>query len=51
MLVSNPSLTEATAYLAYLGGIGAYVFSRKQSVPSVVSGVVRKDHPGRRVQR
>jgi len=29
----NPSLTEVIAYLVYLGGISAYVFTRKQNVP------------------
>lgn len=30
---SAPSLTEVIAYLAYLGGIATYVFTRKQSLP------------------
>lgn len=29
----NPSLTEVIAYITYLGGIAAYVFTRKQSLP------------------
>jgi len=29
----NPSLTEVIAYISYLGGIAAYVFTRKQSLP------------------
>ena len=29
----NPSLTEVIAYVAYLGGISAYVFARKPTLP------------------
>lgn len=34
----NPSLTEVLAYMLYLGGIIAYVASRKQNVPAMASG-------------
>ena len=34
----NPSLTEVIAYFGYLGGIIAFVISRRQPVPAVVPG-------------
>jgi high-affinity iron transporter len=35
---ANPSLTEVLAYMLYLGGIIAYVASRKQNIPAMASG-------------